>query len=177
MLMIGTPCQVPIFKGNREHCWWTKQCHGGTCSPCSASAQEIILCSFQTRMNGVLQWNTLKKASYFIFHPKRKLNHNRKVSHHQPEVQSKIRSQDLLLLISEKNYIFTSCYSLRCKLDKCGRGGHFLVVSTQLDPKSRLLQGATHGEEETVFIVCHVLKCPWSQCRWSPWQLLAEEDF
>lgn len=118
-----------------------------------------------------------KKASYFIFHPKRKLNHNRKVSHHQPEVQSKIRSQDLLLLISEKNYIFTSCYSLRRKLDKCGRGGHFLVVSTQLDPKSRLLQGATHGEEETVLIVCHVLKCPWSECRWSPWQLLAEEDF
>lgn len=52
------------------------------------------------------------KKSYFIFYPKRKLNHNRKVSHHQLEVRSKIGSQDLLLLISEKNYIFTSCYSL-----------------------------------------------------------------
>lgn len=40
------------------------------------------------------------------------------------------------------------------KLDKCGRESHFLVVSTQLDPKSRLLQGATHRDEETVLIVC-----------------------
>ena len=153
------PCQMLIFKGNREHCWWTKQCRGSTCSPCSASAQEIILCSFQNKDEWCFELEWIKKKSYFIFHPKRKVNHNRKVSHHQPEVQSKIRSQDLLLLISEKNYIFTSSYSLRPKHDKSGRGGHFLVFSTRLDPKSRHLQGATHGEEETINIMCHVLKC------------------
>lgn len=62
-------------------------------------------------------------------YPKRKLNHNRKVSHQQPEVLSKIKSQNVFLLISEKNYIFTSCYSLS---DPSMTNGRERVVSSPL---------------------------------------------